>query len=240
MITSDRITADPYDLLAHYALGDMPGYVGEAGSPVRWLCEPHRGVHLLGEIAVPSGQRRYVFSPKFEFRIDAAFADVVRACADREQTWILPELIDGYCRLHEMGFAHSYEAWQDGRLVGGCFGVHIGAYASVESMFHRVSHASKAAYGRALTHLKARGFSLVDSNPVKDASRNYGEEWVPRWKFDGLLRHAIERPTSIADGGRAPVLPPRVRHLLPLRRMVRKVSERIAGAPRGRVSEGGA
>ena len=229
VLRADRITADPYDLLAHYALGDQPGFSAGEGSPVRWLRESHRGVHLLRTIDVPKGQRRYVFSPKFELRFDTAFEEVVRACADRpgHPTWILPPLVEGFCKLHEMGFAHSYEAWQDGELVGGCFGVHIGAYASVESMFHRASHASKAAYGRALVLLKERGFAIVDSNPVQDDSRNYGEEWVPRWRFEGLLRDALERHVGLTDDRPAPMLPPRVRRMLPLARVVRKLTGKL-------------
>ena len=232
MLTSDHISADPYDMLTHYALGDMPGYTGGEGSPVRWLRQAHRGVHLLRSIDVPKGQRRYVFSPRLEFRLDTAFAEVLRACADRprtgHQTWILPELVDAFRKLHDMGFAHSYETWQDGQLVGGCFGVHIGGYASVESCFHRVSHASKAAYGRALTHLKARGFGLVDSNPVKDTSRNYGEEWIPRWKFEGLLRHAVEQPVALLEGAQPPLLPKPVRRAVRMARLIRRLSNRFA------------
>jgi leucyl/phenylalanyl-tRNA--protein transferase len=235
VLNADRITADPYEMLAHYALGDMPGYTGGEGSPVRWLRDAHRGVHLLRAIDVPKGQRRYVFSPRFEFRLDTAFAEVVRGCADRPRTgghtWILPPLAEAYCKLHAMGFAHSYETWQDGQLVGGCFGVHIGAYASIESLFHRVSHASKAAYGRALVHLKERGFTLIDSNPVKDVSRNYGEEWIPRWKFESLLRHAIETPTDFTADRPAPPLPARVRRLLPVARVVRTVAAKLTGSP---------
>jgi leucyl/phenylalanyl-tRNA--protein transferase len=217
-------------MLAHYALGDLPGFVGDEGSPVRWLRESHRGVHLLRSIDVPKGQRRYVFSPAFEFRLDTAFDEVIRGCADRpggRPTWILPDLIEGFSRLHAMGFAHSYETWQDGRLVGGCFGVHLGGYASIESMFHRASNASKAAYGRALLHLKARGFVLVDSNPVKDPSRNYGEEWIPQWRFEELLREALDKPVSLTDDRPPPVLPAGIRRMLPINRVVRKLAHKL-------------
>ncbi|HEY7119856.1 MAG TPA: leucyl/phenylalanyl-tRNA--protein transferase [Tepidisphaeraceae bacterium] len=231
LASTRRILADPYDILAHYALGDMPGYTAGEGSRVEWLRrQSHRGVHLLASIAFPRSQRRYVFAGRFELRFDAAFEEVVRACADRPRTWLVSELIEGFCKLHRMGFAHSYETWQDGRLVGGCFGVHIGAYASIESCFHRVSHASKAAYGRTLLHLEERGFLLVDSNPVKDASRNYGEEWLPQWKFEGLLRHAIERPVALTDGEPPPPpLPAKVRRILPLARTMRKFARRVSG-----------
>jgi leucyl/phenylalanyl-tRNA--protein transferase len=171
-----------------------------------------------------------VFANRFEFRVDTAFEEVLHACADRKSghTWILPELIDGYLALFDMGFAHSYEAWEAGRLAGGCFGVHIGAYASIESMFYRMSHAGKAAYGRALMLLKGRGFLLVDSNPVSDTSRNYGEEWIPQWQFEGLLRHAITKEVSIGEHRPAPELPGRVRMTLPLARVTRALRRRLS------------
>jgi leucyl/phenylalanyl-tRNA--protein transferase len=229
LASSPTISADPNDILAHYALGDMPCFLGDEGTPVEWVAHPHRGVHLLKDVAVPRGQRRYVFSPRFEFRCDTAFDEVLRACATRRtgRSWILPAFVDGYSKLFEMGFAHSYEAWQDGELAGGCFGVHIGAYASVESMFYRVSHAGKAAYGRALLHLKQRGFLLVDSNPVADVSRNYGEEWIPQWQFERLLRHAIGVPVSLDDGRPAPRLPAKVRMILPVARVMRALRRKL-------------
>jgi Leu/Phe-tRNA-protein transferase len=95
-------------------------------------------------------------------------------------------------------------------------------------MFHRVSHASKAAYGRALVHLKEREFVLVDSTPVKDPSRNYGEEWIPQWRFEELLREALAKSVSFTDDRPAPLLPPSVRRMLPLRRAVRKLTHKLA------------
>jgi leucyl/phenylalanyl-tRNA--protein transferase len=223
---SSHITADPLDILTHYALGDMPSFIEKEPSPVAWVREAHRGVHLLQSVVIPKSQRRYVFSPAFEFRFDSAFEEVIRACAQRASghTWILPELIEGYQRLFEMGFAHSYEAWHDGQLAGGCFGVHLGGYASVESTFYRVSNAAKIAYGRTLLHLQARGFLLVDSNPVADPALNYGEEWIPRWKFEGLLRHAIEQPVSLFEGRPFPALPRSVRRAMRMTRLIRRLA----------------
>jgi leucyl/phenylalanyl-tRNA--protein transferase len=227
---SSHITADPFDILTHYALGDLPCFIDKEPSPVAWVREAHRGVHLLRTVTIPKSQRRYVSSPAFELRFDTAFEDVVRACAARRSghTWILPALIEGYLKLFEMGFAHSYEAWHEGRLAGGCFGVHIGGYASIESTFYRVSNAAKVAYGRALLHLQSRGFLLIDSNPVADRGLNYGEEWIPRWKFEGLLRHAIEQPVALLEGGRPPVLPKRVRRAVRMGRLIRRLSQTFA------------
>jgi leucyl/phenylalanyl-tRNA--protein transferase len=223
---SSHITADPIEILTHYALGDMPCFIGEEPSPVAWISDAHRGVHLLKSVAIPRSQRRYVLAPAFELRIDAAFEEVVRACATRSSghTWIIPPLLEGYLKLFEMGFAHSFEAWRDGRLAGGCFGVHVGGYASIESTFYRVSNAAKVAYGRGLMHLQARGFLLVDSNPVANPALNYGEEWIPRWKFEGLLRHAIEQPRAVVEGGATPVLPRSVRRAVRMARLIRRLS----------------
>lgn len=232
LVGSDRITADPYDMLAHYALGDIPCYVAGEGSDVAWIRQSHRGVHLLEEITIPKSQRRYVMSPRFEFHINRAFGEVVAGCADTSRTgftWIGPELVETYTKLHEMGFAHSFEAWCDGELAGGCFGVQIGSYMSVESMFHRASHASKAAYGRGLMLLKERGFLLVDSNPCDDSSRNYGEEWVAQWRFEELLREAIERPASLWPNQDPLPLPPKVKRILPLARVVRSLARKVRG-----------
>ena len=230
MRISSQISADPLEILTHYALGDLPSFTGEEPSPVAWIREAHRGVHLLKTVTIPKSQRRYVFSPAFELRFDTAFEEVVRACAQRRSghTWILPPLIEGYVKLFEMGFAHSFEAWHEGRLAGGCFGVHIGGYASVESTFYRVSNAAKVAYGRTLLHLQSRGFLLVDSNPVADPSLNYGEEWIPRWKFEGLLRHAVEQPVALLEGAQPPLLPKPVRRAVRMARLIRRLSNRFA------------
>jgi leucyl/phenylalanyl-tRNA--protein transferase len=230
VMPSARITADPLDMLTHYALGELPSYTNGIGSPTAWLRPTHRGVHLLKSVEFPKGQRRYILSDKFELRFDTAFKEVLEACADVSRaghTWIVPELRRGFTRLFEMGFAHSFEAWCEGQLAGGCFGVQLGSYISVESMFYRVSHASKAAYGRTLLHLKERGFTLVDSNPVDDPSRNYGEEWIPQWRYEELLRQAIEKRVSLVEGKDCPELPPSIRRRLPIVRLIRKVARKL-------------
>ena len=230
MVRTTHISADPFDILRHYALGDLIGYKADEGSPTVWARDEHRGVHLLGEIRIPKSQTRYVLNPKFELRFNTAFEQVVSGCADLGRTgytWITPDLITGYRALHEMGFAHSFEAWCEGELAGGCFGVQIGGYMSVESMFYRVSHASKAAYGQTLYRLKERGFRIVDSNPVKDAARNYGEEWIPQWRFEEVLRDAMEVHATLADHIPCLRLPAKVRRRLPLARLARKMAIRM-------------
>lgn len=230
MIRTSHISADPFVILRHYALGDLIGYKGGEGSPTVWARDGHRGVHLLDEIRIPKSQKRYVLDPRFELRFNTAFNEVVRGCASLDRTgytWITPELVAGYRALHEMGFAHSFEAWCDGQLAGGCFGVQIGGYISVESMFYHVSHASKAAYGQTLLRLKERGFKLVDSNPVQDPARNYGEEWIRQWRFEELLGPAMEAHATLADHIPCLPLPEAVQRKLPFSRFVRKVAIRV-------------
>ncbi len=239
VIGSDRLTSDPVDMLIHYALGDSACYTGTEGTPAAWLREAHRGVHLLNDITFPKTQKRYILSSEFDFRIDSAFDEVLRSCADLSRTgytWIVPELQEAYLKLYEMGFAHSYETWHDGKLAGGCFGVQVGAYATVESMFYRISNASKSAYGRALLLFKERGFTLIDSNPVKDSSRNYGEQWIPFWKYERLLRDAMAKKATLSDSIGCPELPWSVRQLIPVARFIRKLGEKIR--PRAAVVAG--
>ena len=112
------------------------------------------GVQKLDQFKIPRKQKHYVLTEHFEKRFETAFEQVVRECADTSrkvmsegvgQTWITPELMDGLFKLHRMGYAHSYESWMDGKLVGGTFGIQLGGLLTMVSLFHRVSNASSAA-----------------------------------------------------------------------------------------------
>ncbi len=223
------IRPDPYDMLWHYARGQFPNYLNDDYGPVGWVKYTHRGIQRLDKIQFPRKQKRYVFSPRFEFRIDTAFDAVVRNFADvaREgKSWITPELIIGYNHLHRLGHAHSYEAWEDGRLVGGGFGIHIGGFISVESLFRHVDNASKAAYGQAILHLRQRGFELVDTCCVAEHLVNYGEEWVRQWQFDEMLRRLIPQRISITDDRPCPTLPLSLRLALKTNRIALALDRR--------------
>ena len=229
--STNDIEPDVLKMLWHYARGEFPTCATESFWPIAWRKFTHRGVQLLDSIRFPRKQRRYVFSEHFEFRIDHAFAQVVRFCAenprDDGQTWLTPELREGYLRLYRAGYAHSFEAWQHDRLVGGALGVQIGGYISVESMFRHVPNASKAAYGRALLHLRDRGFEWVDVNFVCQHMVNYGEQWVPQWQFERELRRLLrQRPTITDDTPPAP-LPLPLRIGLPALRAAEGVGRRL-------------
>jgi leucyl/phenylalanyl-tRNA--protein transferase len=129
-----------------YRVGLFPMGVGEDGSPpTGWWSPDPRGVLLPGQVKVSRSLRKSL--RHFEIRVDAAFSEVLAACADpsREGRWITPGIIAAYTRLHELGWAHSVEAWRDGELQGGLYGLALGGLFAGESMFHRAKDASKCA-----------------------------------------------------------------------------------------------
>ena len=135
----------PGTLLAAYRHGLFPMPAGDPGDPMYWFCPVRRGVLPLTGLRVSKSLRRACRD--FEIRVDTAFEEVVRSCADprRAGGWIDEEIGAAYVRLHRLGWAHSVEAWQGGRLVGGLYGVSTGGLFAGESMFHRVRDASKVA-----------------------------------------------------------------------------------------------
>lgn len=227
------VRSDPWDILWHYANGRMPDFVNGRDGAVGWVRWPHRGVQPLDDIQFPDSQKRYVLSKKFELRFNTAFAEVVRSCADVARfgkTWITPELVDGLVALNRLGYAHSFEAWTVGEkpeLAGGVWGVQIGSFVTASSMFHRVPNATKAAYGRALLHLKERGFTLVDTGMVPEHMVNYGSRYVPSWQFDETLRELIAQPRTVLDGLTPPMLPATWRWRMAAARLGRGVARRV-------------
>lgn len=138
-------------------------------------------------------------SARFEVRLDTCFDEVVRHCAevrrrDDAGTWITPELAAAYRRLHRLGFAHSAEAWQDGRLAGGLYGVSLGGAFFGESMFTRRPDASKVAFATLVRQLAAWGFDLVDCQVHTDHLARFGAVEWPRARFLAALAATLARP----------------------------------------------
>jgi leucyl/phenylalanyl-tRNA---protein transferase len=233
---SRRISSDPVDILWHYAIGYMPDFLDGKRGPVGWVRWPHRGVQLLDRFKIPRKQKPYVLSDQFELRLDTAFEEVVRACANVSrhaiqegvgETWITADLIAGLLKLHEMGYAHSYESWSEGRLVGGTFGIQLGGLVTMVSLFHRVSNASKAAAGRAMMHLRDRGFKLIDIGMVPGHQVDFGSHWMPRWQYEGMLPGLIGQSVSIADDRPCQPVPVSIRIGMPMVKAWRAVGRRI-------------
>jgi leucyl/phenylalanyl-tRNA--protein transferase len=225
-------------MLWHYANGRIP-YAGTySPGRLRWTRTTHRGVQMLGDtIVIPAKQRCYIFNRGFELRFNHAFERVVRHCADRTRdpdgaTWLDESLVQGYLALRRLGFAYSFEAWRDGELAGGGFGVQLGASVSVDSMFHLVDNASKAAYVLMLLRLRDRGFAFVDVNEPTPHFARWGAEWVPGWRFDRMRRDALTRKASLDDATDAPALPWRIRAALPAERLRSRLARILRPARR--------
>ena len=131
----------------------------------------------------------------FSITFDHAFREVMCGCAapapGREETWISPYFIDSYVELHQAGYAHSVEVWEKGQLVGGLYGVAIGSFFAGESMFHRVSDASKIALTAIMERLLARGFTLFDTQSATPATRALGAREIPRAEYLQRLAKAL-------------------------------------------------
>lgn len=181
----------PQRLLAAYARGIFPWY--EAGSPILWWSPDPRCVLFPEKLHVGSRLSRTLRSGRFRFSVDERFEEVIRACAlvprpGQNGTWLVPDMVEAYLRLHRLGHAHSVETWQDGELVGGLYGVLLGRAFFGESMFHRRPDASKAAVVHLTMWLRERGVQMVDCQQTTPHMLRLGAEEVPRRRFLALLR----------------------------------------------------
>ena len=152
---------EPEILLQGYRLGVFPMAMDDGS--IEWFSPQRRGVIPLESFHLPHTARRAWERRVFDIRIDSAFADVIRECADRQETWINDEIIASYEQLHRLGYAHCVESWQNDELVGGLYGVAIGGAFFGESMFHRATDASKVALAALVERLKQRRFVLLDT-----------------------------------------------------------------------------
>lgn len=192
---SDRISLDPQTLLSAYAQGMFP--MANRQGRIQWYTAEPRGVIPLDKFHIPSTLRSLVRkSPShggFEIRINSAFESTMRACAELRtgETWINEELIQAYVRLHQLHCAHSVEAWKEGELAGGLYGVSLGGAFFGESMFHRQRDASKVALVHLVERLRQRGFTLLDTQASTDHLRRFGCVDIPAREYLALLKNAI-------------------------------------------------
>jgi len=195
---------EPGTLLKAYRAGLFPMGVGEDGNPpTGWWSPDPRGVLLPGHLKISRSLRKSL--RHFEIRVDTAFSEVLAACADpsRDGRWIAPEMTVAYTRLHELGWAHSVEAWRDGDLLGGLYGLALGGLFAGESMFHRATDASKCA----LVGLSDLVFADDDPRRIIDAQwvtphlASLGVTKVPRSDYIARLRRALLLPAPAAFDG---------------------------------------
>ena len=194
----------PQRLLLAYQNGIFPWF--SEGQPILWWSTDPRMVLMTDEFKVSESLRKTLRKiersragdRRWEVRFDSAFEDVMRACAaprrDGPGTWISEEIVDGYSGLHKLGYAHSSEVWLDGELVGGAYGVCIGRMFYGESMFARVSDASKVALAYLVAFLRRHGVRMIDCQQETGHLASLGAAPIPRSRFLEHLRAAIREP----------------------------------------------
>ena len=195
---------EPLDLLNAYCEGVFP--MGDDDGSISWFRPKMRGILPIADFHLPARFERYFKNHPFEVRWNTAFGDVVRGCADRESTWINETIIDTYEELHRIGHAHSAEVWRNGRLVGGVYGVSIGAAFFGESMFSRETQASKVALTSLQHRLHERGFILHDTQWTTPHLAMFGGHEIPNAQYLKLLHRAIQMPANFTDGPAKSVL----------------------------------
>jgi leucyl/phenylalanyl-tRNA--protein transferase len=189
---------DPDVLLAAYSQGIFPW--PHEGWPMFWFSPDPRFVLIPGEAHLSHSLARLMRKGDLEIRIDTAFGDVIRRCAQKPRpgqdgTWITRGMIRGFCALAQQGFAHSVEAWRDGRLVAGLYGVSLGSVFFGESMFTDEPNASKVCLATLLGNLVHWGFSLLDCQAETPTLAAFGARDWPRRRFLATLARALQAPT---------------------------------------------
>jgi leucyl/phenylalanyl-tRNA---protein transferase len=185
---------DPALVVRAYREGIFPMAVEDG--QIGWFSPDPRGILPLETFHVPTRLSRVVKHSTFSIATDRDFEGVMRACAKRpgEGTWISDQILQTYVALHQQGIAHSVEAWREGRLVGGLYGIHLGGAFFGESMFHRETDASKVALVALVERLTRRGFTLLDTQWVTPHLRQFGGIEISRRDYLSRLTHALGKP----------------------------------------------
>ncbi len=180
----------PELILNAYCQGIFPMADPDTGE-ISWYSPDPRGIFPLDAYKPKRSLRNILNRGLFEVRINSDFEAVMRGCAENRETWISEDIIDWYCRIHLLGYAHSVETWYEGRLAGGLYGVSIGGAFFGESMFSRQSNASKVALHYLITRLRAKGFILLDTQFITGHLEWMGAVEIPRKEYLKLLSKAI-------------------------------------------------
>ena len=182
---------DPNLLLRAYAIGVFPMSDSREATDVYWVEPRRRAILPLDQFHLSRSLRKTLKSGRFRVTHDQAFGEVVRLCAERDDTWINREIESSYALLHENGHAHSIEVWQDGALVGGLYGVRLEGVFFGESMFSRRPDSSKVALAWLVAHLIAGGFALLDCQFMTPHLRSLGAVEIDQKDYLALLESAL-------------------------------------------------
>ena len=191
MLSPVRPRLTPDLLLRAYTAGLFPMSDGRDAPEIYWVDPRHRGIIPLGGLHVSRSLARKIRQRCKRVTVNCDFMGVLAGCADREETWINDEIFDLYTQLHEAGFAHSVEVWDGADLVGGIYGVAMGGAFFGESMFSRVTDASKIALAYTVSRLRYGGFQLFDTQFVSDHLIRMGAVEIPRARYRTLLEQAL-------------------------------------------------
>jgi leucyl/phenylalanyl-tRNA--protein transferase len=180
----------PTLIVEAYRKGIFP--MGEPDGSVSWYSPDPRAVFPLDAFHVPKTLAKTVRQRKFEIKIDADFEGVLRGCAARDETWITANIHTVYAELYRAGLAHSVEAWRDGELVGGLYGVALGGAFMGESMFSHATDASKVCLVHLVERMRERGFTLLDSQFPTEHLLRFGQTVIPRKEYIKQLVGALK------------------------------------------------
>ncbi len=183
----------PERLLLAYRSGIFPWYEGEH---ILWWCPDPRFVLFPAELKVSRTIRPLLKRNEFEFTTNKAFSFVIHNCKEtkrpgQEGTWITDEVEKAYCKLHELGYAHSAEVWENAELVGGLYGIKLGKVFFGESMFSKVSNASRFAFTKYVQQLKEEGIELIDCQVYTEYLESFGARMIDRKEFSKLIKQLI-------------------------------------------------
>lgn len=192
----DVMRLTPEVVLYAYRIGVFPMAQPDDDNEIYWYSPNPRAVLPLDTFHVPRNLKKLVRREPFEVVSDRDFNAVIRACAERDSTWISDELVRVYSELNEQGFAHSVECWLDGRLVGGLYGVALGGAFFGESMFHRETDASKVALVHLVRRLRRGGYVLLDTQYATPHLEQFGLEQISREEYVKLLEDAVAKEAA--------------------------------------------
>lgn len=191
---SNKYSLSPELVISAYRQGYFP--MAEPNGEIYWHSPNPRSIIPLTKVKMSHSMKQLFRKKTFEYTVNKAFYDVIVECSRRKETWISDEIIKTYSELNKLGFAHSVEAWKDGELAGGLYGVAIGGAFFGESMFTRITNASKACYFFLVERLINKGFILLDSQYINSHTLSLGATLIPRGSYLKILKEAIELPCT--------------------------------------------
>jgi leucyl/phenylalanyl-tRNA---protein transferase len=183
---------DPQFLLTAYCNGYFPMADSKTGE-IGWYSPDPRAIFPLEGFKIPRSLKLTIKKGIFQVKIDTRFEEVMRGCADRDETWISEEIVRSYVRLHDIGYGHSVETWNNGELVGGLYGVAVGGAFFGESMFSAERDASKVALVSLVERMKERGFQLLDTQYITPHLSRFGAREIPKREYLKKLEIAITK-----------------------------------------------